>query len=214
MPAGASRFAVGLTGGIGSGKSTVADLFAACGASIIDTDVIAHQLTGPSGDAMPAIRSAFGSSMIRQDGSLDRAAMRARVFSESDARQELERILHPMIRAHCDRQIQDAAGAYPMVVVPLLVETGNWRTRVARILVVDCEPDEQIRRVMQRNRLTREQVLSIIAAQASREERLAAADDTIFNGKGMDVATLSGEVNRLHARYLSLAAAVREENLQ
>lgn len=200
----ASRFIVGLTGGIGSGKSTVADLFAARGVSLVDTDVIAHALTGPQGQAMPAIESTFGRSMLAPDGRLDRAAMRTLVFSDKQARRRLEAILHPMIRAESMRQIAAATGCYAMLVVPLLVESGDWRERAHRLLVVDCPRETQIARVIARSRLGREQVEAILAAQASREARLAAADDVIDNAGGPE--TLAGQVGALDAIYRQLAA--------
>ncbi|MGS0895259.1 dephospho-CoA kinase [Burkholderia stagnalis] len=201
-------FAVGLTGGIGSGKTTVADLFAARGASIVDTDLIAHRITAPGGLAMPAIGHAFGPDFVAADGALDRARMRALIFSDDDARRRLEAITHPLIRAETDREARDAQGPYVMFVVPLLVESGNWRARADRVLVVDCPVDTQIARVMRRNGFTREQVEAIIARQATRDARLAAADDVIVN----DAATpdaLAAQVDALHRRYLGLAGAAR-----
>src|SRR5215470_2772572 len=134
-------FAVGLTGGIGSGKSTVADLFAKRGVTLVDTDVIAHRVTASNGLAMPAIAAEFGSSFVAENGSLDRARMRALVFSDENARKRLEAITHPLIRAETERQRQQAAGPYVIVVVPLLVESGTWKTRVDRVLVIDCSVD-------------------------------------------------------------------------
>ena len=194
---------VGLTGGIGSGKTTVADRFSALGVTLVDTDLIAHGLTGPGGAAMPAIREAFGPSVIAADGRLDRAAMRELAFGDPQARKRLERILHPMIRDESERQLAQSASAYAILVVPLLVEGGKPRERVQRVLVVDCRPDTQIERVMRRSALPREQVLAILAAQASREQRLAAADDVIDNDGSTD--TLDDHVNTLHQRYLALA---------
>lgn len=199
------RFAIGLTGGIGSGKSTVADLFATRGAAVIDTDVIAHGLTNANGLAIPALRRAFGDSVIRSDGAMDRPAMRSLVFADAFARRQLESILHPMIRAEAERTASETPGAYLLFVVPLLVESGAWRERVSRVLVVDCDEGEQIRRVMQRSGLTREQVEAILAAQASRAERLAAADDVVGNHLGPEA--LEPQVQRLHQLYLSLAQA-------
>ncbi|HVW49644.1 MAG TPA: dephospho-CoA kinase [Trinickia sp.] len=197
-------FAVGLTGGIGSGKTTVADLFATHGIVIVDTDVIAHRITAPSGAAMPLIEQAFGSRFIAPDGSLDRAKMRALVFSNDAARVRLEGITHPLIRAETERQRAAATGPYVVIVVPLLVESGTWKTRVDRVLVVDCSTETQIARVMRRNAFSREQVLAIMARQASREARLAAADDVIVNDDA-PLAQLEQEVRRLHRHYLALA---------
>lgn len=197
-------FSVGLTGGIGSGKSTVADLFAARGVPVVDTDVIAHQITAPHGIAMPQIREQFGVEFVAPDGSMDRARMRARVFSDESARKRLEAITHPLIRSETERAKSDAHGPYVIVVVPLLVESGTWKTRVDRVLDVDSSVETQIARVMRRNGFTREQVLAIIARQASREARLAAADDVVVND-GASLESLSEDVDALHARYIALA---------
>ncbi|SEB24552.1 dephospho-CoA kinase [Paraburkholderia sartisoli] len=199
-------FAVGITGGIGSGKSTVADLFAARGVSLVDTDVIAHRITAPGGIAMPSIAKAFGPSFVAQDGSLDRTRMRALVFSDDTARSRLEAITHPLIRAETERERNEARGPYLMVVVPLLVESGSWKTRVDRVLVVDCAVDTQIARVMRRNAFTRDQVLAIIARQATREARLAAADDVVVNDD-VSIEALSMDVDALHRQYVALAGA-------
>lgn len=198
-------FAVGLTGGIGSGKTTVADLFAKHGILIVDTDVIAHRITAPGGAAMPLIEQAFGSPFIASDGSLDRAKMRALVFSDDAARVRLEAITHPLIRAETERQRRTATGPYVVIVVPLLVESGTWKTRVDRVLVVDCSTETQIARVMRRNAFSREQVLAIMARQASREARLVAADDVIVNDEA-PLTQLAQEVSRLHRHYLTLAS--------
>ncbi|WP_175945158.1 dephospho-CoA kinase [Caballeronia sp. BCC1704] len=199
-------FSIGLTGGIGSGKSTVADLFAARGVPLVDTDLIAHQVSAPGGVAMPLIASEFGSAFVAPDGSLDRAKMRELVFSDDTARARLEAILHPLIRAETERQRAAAGGAYHIVVVPLLVESGNWASRVSRVLVVDCPVETQIARVMRRNGFSREQVLAIIAKQASREARLAAADDIVVNDESATLESLAHDIEALHARYLELAA--------
>jgi dephospho-CoA kinase len=198
-------FLVGLTGGIGSGKSTVADLFAAHGASIVDTDAVAHALTAAGGAAIPAIRQEFGDAVITDDGALDRAAMRDIIFADAGARRRLEAILHPMIGHCCELMIAEATGPYTIIVVPLLVESGRWRERVDRLLVVDCPVEVQIERVMRRNRLAREQIEAIISVQASREARLAAADDVVDNGG--DPEALGPRVDALHLRYLALAGA-------
>lgn len=199
-------FAVGLTGGIGSGKTTVADLFAKHGVSVVDTDVIAHRITAPGGAAMPLIEQAFGAQYVASDGALDRAKMRALVFSDDAAKAKLEAITHPLIRAETEREREAATGPYVVIVVPLLVESGTWRSRVDRVLVVDCGLDTQIARVMRRNAFSREQVLAIIARQATREARLAAADDVVVNDD-TPFEQLSEEVRRLHRRYLTLARA-------
>ncbi|KAA0081562.1 dephospho-CoA kinase [Trinickia soli] len=201
-------FAVGLTGGIGSGKTTVADLFATHGVAIVDTDVIAHRITAPGGAAMRLIAQAFGPQFVAPDGSLDRARMRALVFSDDAARARLEAITHPLIRAETEREREASAGPYVVIVVPLLVESGTWKSRVERILVVDCSVETQIARVMRRNAFSREQVLAIIARQATRDERLAAADDVIVNDNA-PLEQLTQQVQRLHQRYLALAGAGR-----
>lgn len=197
------KFSIGLTGGIGSGKSFVANLFAQHGASIIDTDLIAHQLTGPGGRAMPAIRASFGPAYIAADGSLDRAAMRTRVFSDTEAKQQLEGILHPMIAAETEAAAQAASGDYVIFVVPLLVESGRWVERVDRILVVDCPEALQIERVMQRSQLPAAQIEAIMASQATRHQRLAVADDVIVNDGAREA--VEAAVTRLHTDYVVLA---------
>ncbi|VVE82221.1 dephospho-CoA kinase [Pandoraea sputorum] len=196
-------YAIGLTGGIGSGKTTVANLFATHGIAIIDTDAIAHSITAPGGAAMPAIRLDFGDAFVAPDGSLERARMREAVFSDNAAKARLEAITHPLIRTECERAAAEAEGPYLIFVVPLLVESGTWRERVQRILVVDCTEETQIARVMSRNRFTREQVQAIMARQASRAQRLAVADDIIDNDAQQ--APLAPQVDRLHAAYLQFA---------
>ena len=203
----AQPWVVGLTGGIGSGKTTVANLFAELGVPLVDTDLIAHQLTAAHGAAMPAITEAFGTGVITAAGALDRAAMRQLVFADPGARQRLEAILHPLIRAESQRQCVAAAAVAPYVllVVPLLVESGTYRERCRRIAVVDCPENVQIARVMARSGLSAEQVQAILNVQASRAERLAAADDVILNDA--DPATLPVQVAALHRQYLALATA-------
>lgn len=197
-------FVVGLTGGIGSGKSTVADLFAARGVPLVDTDLIAHRITAPRGLAMPQIAAEFGEAFVAPDGSLDRAQMRALVFSDEGARKRLEAITHPLIRAETEREQHEAQGPYVIIVVPLLVESGSWKNRVNRVLTVDCSIETQIARVMNRNGFSREQVLAIIARQATREARLAAADDVIDNDNA-PLELLETQVEAQHRVYLSLA---------
>jgi len=196
-------FTVGLTGGIGSGKSAVASLFAKLGVHVVDTDEIAHELTRAGGEAMAQIRAAFGERAIAADGSLDRAAMRARAFADPQARKRLEAILHPLIRAESERRVERAVGPYAMLVIPLLVEGGVDRSRTPRVLVVDCPETVQIERVVRRSGLAEAEVRAILAAQASRAERLSAADDVIDNS-GAPTA-LEGQVSRLHEKYLTLA---------
>ena len=199
-----TTFSIGLTGGIGSGKSMVADLFAQLGASVIDTDAIAHSLTTPGGVAIPALREAFGDAYLTPEGALNRAAMRELVFSDVSARHQLESILHPLIGQQSMLAAQAAVGDYLIFVVPLLVESGRWQERVDRVLVVDCPESLQVERVMRRNSLSAIQVQAIMASQASRSERMAAADDVIVNDK--DKNSIKEAVERLHQTYLALAA--------
>ena len=196
-------FSVGLTGGIGCGKSTVADLFAALGATIVDTDVIAHALTAPQGAAMPAIVAEFGPDFAQPDGALDRARMRTLVFSDATARARLEAILHPRIRAATEAAGRAATGAYVIYVVPLLIESGSWRERVTRVLAIDCSEDMQVARVMQRSQLSADEVRAIMATQVTRARRLAEADDVVDNDSGLDA--LRAQVQALHERYLALS---------
>jgi dephospho-CoA kinase len=200
---GPQRFTVGLTGGIGSGKSTVADLFAARGVSVIDTDQIAHRLTAAGGAAMPAIVAQFGPAFADAGGALDRARMRQLVFADAGAKARLEAILHPRIRAETEAATAAATGCYVMLAIPLLVESGTWRARVSRVLAVDCPETVQLARVMARNHLPEAQVRAIMAAQATREARLAAADDVIVNDAGLDA--LAPQIARLHQLYLAFS---------
>lgn len=197
-------FVVGLTGGIGSGKSAVADGFAALGAAVVDTDLIAHQLTAAGGGAIEALRDAFGNAAISETGALDRVAMRERVFADPSERQRLERILHPMIRRESDRQCGLAEAPYVVLVVPLLIESGGYVGRCDRICVVDVPEQLQIERVLRRSGLSSDRIRSIMAAQASRETRRAAADDIIDNSG--DLTDLRSRVETLHRLYLALAA--------
>ena len=191
---------IGLTGGIGSGKSTVGQMLQARGAAVIDADAIARQVTAAHGAAMPAIAQTFGHEFITADGALDRERMRAHVFSQPQAKQALEAIIHPLVAQETQRQAQEAlAKGHNTLVfdVPLLVESGaRWRTQVDRVLVVDCSEATQIQRVMARNGLSRETVQSIIAAQASRTQKLAAADWVIDND-GISLEALRIEVESL-----------------
>lgn len=206
---------VGLTGGIGSGKSTVADRLAAFGAALVDTDVIAHQLTGAQGAAMEQIIAAFGPSVVRDDGALDRVAMRRLVFSDPAAKERIEAILHPLIRRESEALCRSAAAApYVLLVVPLLVEaaaSASYRQRVDRILVVDCDEATQVSRVVARSGLSPAEVRAIMATQASRVERLAVADDVVFNGGDLD--SLNAQLIALHRRYLDLAASAAKANI-
>lgn len=199
------RYTVGLTGGIGSGKSTVADRFAALGATIVDADVAAHRLTAPGGAAMPAIRATFGDAFVAADGSLDRAAMRARVFAEPGERKRLEAILHPLIRAACDAERAAATSPYVLLVVPLLFESGGRAGTLQRTLVVACDEAVQVARVMRRSGLSEAEVRAIVAVQMPAAERLARADDVLDNSG--EPAALDAPIAALHARYLDAAAA-------
>ena len=175
----AARF--GLTGGIGSGKSTVAGMLVDSGAVLVDTDAIAHALTAPHGAALPALAREFGKDIIAADGAMDRQAMRARVFADVSAKRRLEAILHPMIGAEAEAQAAAAASRPVVFDVPLLAASSHWRQRVQRILVVDCAEDTQVRRVMQRSGWSDEQVRRVIAQQTPRAARRAMADAVIFN---------------------------------
>ncbi len=203
----ARPWVVGLTGGIGSGKSAVADRFAQRGVHVVDTDAIAHALTGPDGAAMPAIRARFGDAVVAADGRLDRAQMRDRVFRDPAERHALEAILHPAIRTASEAALRDPsaqAAPYAMLVVPLLVESGRPRERCDRVLVVDCDPAVQIARVIARSGLAHDAVQRILDAQADRATRIAAADDVIDNDGTL--AALDPAVDALHVRYAGLAA--------
>ena len=198
------NFIVGLTGGIGSGKTTVANLFGDLGAAIVDTDAIAHELTSPQGSAMEQIIEAFGPDYLDADGGLERAAMRQLCFSSRKARHRLEGILHPMIRHESLMRCQQTNHAqYVLLVVPLLAESKTHWSHINRILVVDCDESFQISRVMARNGLTAEEVQAIMATQASRENRLAIADDVIVNAGRTD--DLSAQVYAHHCRYVEFA---------
>jgi dephospho-CoA kinase len=193
------KLLVGLTGGIGSGKSAAADEFARLGATVVDTDAISHELTAAGGAALPEIEAVFGKGALAPDGALDRKRMRERVFADPAERRALEGILHPMIREESRRRIAAAAGPYVVHVVPLLVESGEYGRRVDRVLVVDVPEEVQVARVRSRG-LADEQVRRIIASQASRAERLAAADDVIDNGGSLEA--LRARVRALHEKYL------------
>jgi dephospho-CoA kinase len=198
-----TAFSIGLTGGIGCGKTTVADMFAALGASVVDTDQIAHSLTAPHGPAMPAVLAEFGAGYATPDGALDRAKMRTLVFSDAGAKRRLEAILHPRIRDAAYAAAAVATGPYIIFVVPLLIESGRWRDRMSRVLAIDCPESLQISRVMARNGLQEAQVKAIMAAQVTRAARLAAADDVITNDDGIEA--LGPQIERLHRFYLAFS---------
>lgn len=196
-------FIVGLTGGIGSGKSAAADEFARLGAAVVDTDAIAHELTRAGGAAIAGVRRVLGDEFVDASGAMDRAKVRSLVFSDRAARARLEGLLHPMIRAESERRIGAATAPYVVHVVPLLVESPDYRQRVQRVLVVDCSPQVQKARVGQRSGLAIDEVERIIDAQIPRETRLAAADDVIDNSGSLDA--LHKQVRALHRRYLDMA---------
>jgi dephospho-CoA kinase len=196
---------VGLTGGIGSGKSTVADLFAQQGTKIIDTDIIAHQITQPNGIGIAPIRTAFNDSYINENNSLNRNKMRDHIFSDPAAKQQLEAILHPLILDQCQIELQQLSSEpYAIIVIPLLAETPKFQQLVQRILLVDCPGNIQIKRVMQRNKMTEERVRAIISQQTPRTQQQDLADDLILNETNL--TNLAEEVTALHQRYRKIAA--------
>ena len=195
---------IGLTGGIGSGKSTVAGLLASHGAAIIDTDAIARRLTLPGGAAIPAIREAFGDALIDTSGAMDRERMRALAFADPEAKKRLEAILHPLIGAETAREADASSARIKVFDVPLLVESGRWRGIVDRVLVVDCSVDTQVERVMRRAGWAEDAVRRVIAQQASRAQRLACADAVILND-GLSLEQLADEVGQLWARWCAPA---------
>ncbi|WP_039883812.1 dephospho-CoA kinase [Achromobacter piechaudii] len=199
-------FKIGLTGGIGSGKTRVADMLQEWGATLVDTDEIARALTAPGGAAMPAIEAEFGASALTADGALNREWMRERAFSDPAARRRLEAVLHPIITEETLRQAAAARGSYLVFVVPLLVESlARWRSRVDRICVVDCDPDTQVARVQARSGLTGPAIRRIMAAQAARQTRLDMADDVITNDGATSPEQLRAQAKTLHDRWLALA---------
>lgn len=198
-------YVVGLTGGIGSGKSAAADEFARLGATVVDTDAIAHELTAAGGAAIPPLRTLFGPEYIDASGAMDRAKVRAKVFNDPMARKSLEGLLHPMIRSESERRIAASTGPYVVYVVPLLIESGNHRSRVQRVAVVDCPEEVQLARVRARSNLPDDQIRKIIASQVPRAQRNAAADDVIDNSGALDA--LHKRVRELHLAYLGFASA-------
>ena len=199
-----NKFIVGVTGGIGSGKSTVAALFAALGAGVVDTDAISRQLTAPGGAAIPAIREKFGDDFINEDGSLSRTVMRERVFNHPPARKQLEAIMHGRIRDAVMAALEAASEPYVLLVVPLLIEVGSYRPILSRVLVVDCEEENQINRASIRAGMTPTAVRAIMAAQTDRKTRLRVADDVIENNA--DLASLETVVRQLDRQYRTMAS--------
>jgi dephospho-CoA kinase len=198
------KFRIGLTGGVACGKTTVTNLFAAVGASIVDTDLLAREVVAQGSALLAQIAAHFGPAVLARDGSLDRRALRTRVFADPAQRVWLEELTHPAIQALTDERCEAASGPYCIVAIPLLVETGA-KARFDRVLVVDCDPALQIARLMARDGITREQAENMLAAQVTREARLAAADDVIRNDG--DIAALRDQVEKLHRRYLAAAKA-------
>jgi dephospho-CoA kinase len=198
-----SGFRVGLTGGIASGKTTVANLFAALGATLVDTDVLAREVVAPGTPLLAEIAAHFGAGTLAADGLLDRRALRERVFADESERRWLEERTHPAIRRLTDERCAAATGPYCLVAIPLLVET-QGQGRFNRVLVVDCDPETQVSRLMARDGITRAAAARMLAAQASREARLAVADDVIRNDG--DIAHLRDQVARLHRQYVAAAA--------
>lgn len=194
---------IGLTGGIGSGKTSVSDIFAGLGVPVIDTDVVARQLTARGGAALPGILAAWGGEVLRPDGELDRDALRRRIFADPAERRQLESILHPLIRRQVVAALAELDAPYVVVVIPLLVETGGYRELLDRVLVVDCPESLQLERVGARSGLRAEEVSAIIAAQTDRASRIAAADDVIANDA--DKRSLRDQVLSLDAKYREIA---------
>ena len=198
---------IGVTGGIGSGKSTVAEFLQAQGAAVVDTDHIAHALTAPGGAAISAIAAEFGAEFITPQGAMDRVRMRQLVFSDNSVKSRLEQILHPLIRQQVEQQLQQAQGCYTLLLVPLLVETGAYRQLLDLTLVVDLPETLQISRTMARSGLSEAEVKAIMARQASRDERLQAADDIVRNDT--DLKSLQQQLLTLHQRYVALAETAK-----
>lgn len=197
-------YCIGLTGGIGSGKSTVAEMFAALDVPVIDTDTISRELTQAGGAAMPAISAEFGSELIEPSGAMDRVRMRMRILSDAHARERLEGILHPMIRAEARRRLEALpASGYALLVVPLLVESGSYRDMIDRVLVVDCDEAMQLTRTCGRDGRSEAEVSGIMSLQATRRARLDQADD-VLNNAG-DLAVLRASVAELHRKYQKMA---------
>lgn len=198
-------YCIGLTGGIGSGKSSAAEIFRELGAAVVDTDAIAHELTRPGGAALSEIRSQFGADFIAADGGLDRPRLRRLVFNDPASKKKLEAILHPRIRAESAARLAAASEPYAIIAVPLLLETGAYAELTDRVLVVDCAEELQVARTMRRSAITADEVREIMAAQLPRSERLARADDVIHNDA--DMASLRRQAEALHIKYLALAGS-------
>ena len=193
---------IGLTGGIGSGKTSATRLFTAEGVSVIDTDVISHEFTKPQGIAIPSIQKSFGNNFITADGELNRKKMRSLIFSDFDSKKQLEEILHPLIQDEVMRRIEIISSPYIIIVVPLLLETGSYSEAVTRILVIDCNEETQITRTVSRGELNEQEVRAIMSTQISRQKRLNQANDVIVNNA--DISHLKSQVKIQHNKYLSL----------
>lgn len=201
------QFKIGLTGGIGSGKSTVTRFLESYGIVVIDADKISRMITASGGEAIAAIRVAFGESMLDDSGALDRDKMRALVFKQADARQRLEAIVHPIVQTQMRILAEQATSPYVVYDIPLLIESvTRYRPQFKRICVVDCDEETQISRVQSRSQLAVDEIRRIIASQASRELRLEYADDVISNGAGVDLAELQRQVHKMHEFWLELSA--------
>ena len=196
-------FVVGLTGGIGCGKSSASQFFSDLGIDVIDTDIIARQLTQPNGSAISLIQNTFGSSVITADGALDRNKMRDLVFANSESRHKLEQILHPLILKAVIRRIKQSQAPYVIVVIPLLFETNDYNHLIQHILVIDCDEQQQLLRTMERSNLSEQKVRSIMATQVTRETRIQKADDVILNNQ--DIEYLKAQILLLHHKYLALS---------
>ena len=196
-------FVVGLTGGIGCGKSSTSQFFSDLGIDVIDTDVIDRQLTQPNGSAISLIQNTFGSSVITADGALDRNKMRDLVFANSESRHKLEQILHPLILKAVIRRIKQSQAPYVIVVIPLLFETNDYNHLIQHILVIDCDEQQQLLRTMERSNLSEQKVRSIMATQVTRETRIQKADDVILNNQ--DIEYLKAQILLLHHKYLALS---------
>jgi dephospho-CoA kinase len=202
------RFRIGLTGGIASGKSTVANLFAALGVPVVDTDLLSREVVAPGSPLLRQITDHFSMQVQAGDGTLNRQELRKRIFEDPEQRKWLEALLHPAIRELTDKRCEAAIGPYVIVAIPLLVETGG-EARFDRVLVVDCDPDLQLARLMARDGSRREEALRMLAAQAPRATRLSVADDVIHNDG--DIATLRDQVEKLHRQYVTAAGKQSEQ---
>ena len=202
-------YTVALTGGIGSGKSTIADNFSRLGITVVDADVIARQVVEPGQPALRIISDHFGDEILLPDGTLNRRALRAKIFSSAEEKKWLNALLHPLIHQRTQAEINQALSPYVLWVVPLLIEN-NLQQKADRVLVVDVSPEVQIARTIARDKVSREHVLQILAAQATREARLSAADDVINNDGG--TAQVAAHVDRLHRQYLELAAQAAQQD--